>query len=294
MKFRFSRFTLLAAVLSLFAFQSFAKEQPMQVTVSIVPQKYFVNEIGGKYVEVNVMVPPGAEPEDYDPTPLQVTKLHESKLYFAVGVPFETTWLERFHSANPKMTIVKTQKGIEKMPMEFDDHGHHLSSTAGIKDPHIWLSPALVRIQAMNIRDALTKADPEHAQYYRENYMKFAKEINAIDEQVISITSKIPAKDNQFMTFHPAWGYFAADYGLRQFPIEQEGKEASVKRLKQLIDIAKKEHIKVVFIEPQFSKQQAKVIANEIGGKVVAINPLAEDWGQNLVSIAKAFKAAAI
>lgn len=294
MKLRFSPFALLAAFISLLSFQTLAAQtDPMQVTVSIAPQKYFVQAIGGKYVKVNVMVPPGAEPDDYEPTPRQATELSHSKVYFAIGVPFETTWLNRFQGSNPNLTILKTQQGIEKMPMAYDDDGHRLPASSGIKDPHIWLSPALVRIQAMNIRDGLIKADPDHQQYYRQSYMAFAKKINTIDQEVIDITAKIPAKDNQFMTFHPAWGYFSTDYGLRQFPIQNEGKQASAKRLKQLIDLAKAQHIKVIFIEPQFSKEQAGVIAKAIGGKVVAINPLAEDWGKNLITIAKAFKAAA-
>ena len=294
MKLRFSPFSLLAAFISLLSFQTLADQtDPMQVTVSIAPQKYFVQAIGGKYVKVNVMVPPGAEPDDYEPTPRQATELSHSKVYFAIGVPFETTWLNRFQGSNPNLTILKTQQGIEKMPMAYDDDGHRLPASSGIKDPHIWLSPALVRIQAMNIRDGLIKADPDHQQYYRQSYMAFAKKINTIDQEVIDITAKIPAKDNQFMTFHPAWGYFSTDYGLRQFPIQNEGKQASAKRLKQLIDLAKAQHIKVIFIEPQFSKEQAGVIAKAIGGKVVAINPLAEDWGKNLITIAKAFKAAA-
>lgn len=285
---------LLLAFVSVCSFKIFAYESPMQVTVSILPQEYFVHEIGGKYVKVNVMVPPGAEPADYEPTPQQIAQLSTSKLYFSIGVPFEKSWLDRFKGANPEMTIVKTQKGIEKMPLAFDDAGHRLSTHSGLMDPHVWLSPALVRIQAMNIRDALIHADPEHEQYYRANYMKFAKQINKIDDQLIDITSKISPDHARFITFHPAWGYFAADYGLRQIPIQEEGKQANAQHLQQLIDLAKKDHIKVVFIEPEFSKKQAKVIANAIGGKVVAIDPLAKGWGKNLISIAKTFQSASI
>lgn len=270
--------------------KAMAAEAPIDVTVSIAPQKYFVKEIGGNNVDVNVMVPAGAEPDDYEPTPNQVVLLNKSKLYFSIGVPFEKSWLNKFKSSAKDLTIVDTQQGIERMPMAYNDDGERIPATSGIKDPHIWLSPALVRIQAMNIRDALIKVDPQHQQEYRENYLKFSKKINQIDDALIAITAKIPAAHNQFMTYHPAWGYFATDYGLRQLPIQDEGKEASAQRLKSLIDTAKKQHIKVIFIEPQFSKEQAKVIANAIGGKVVAINPLAEDWGNNLLTVANAFE----
>lgn len=285
---------VLSILLTLFSSQAFAKEysaeKPMQATVSILPQKYFLEQIGGKYVNINVMVPPGSEPADYEPKPSQMVQLHNSALYFSIGVPFEKSWLGRFKSANPDMRIIKTQQGIEKMPLAFDDEGHRIPKSKGMMDPHIWLSPTLVRIQAMNIRDALTKADPEHQSYYRHNYMKFAEKINDIDDRLISITSSMPSSDTSFITFHPAWGYFAADYGLHQLPIEQEGKQADMTHLKKLIDFAKKEHIKVIFIEPQFSKKQAKVIAEAIDGKVMAIDPLAEDWGDNLIAIAKTFK----
>ena len=295
MKLRAIFFSILTLFVGFLSTQTFAEghsdAEPMQVTVSILPQKYFLNEIGGKYVKVNVMVPPGAEPADYEPKPSQMTELSKSKLYFSIGVPFEKSWLNRFQGANPDMKIIKTEQGIEKMPLAFDDEGNRIPTSKGLMDPHVWLSPALVRIQAMNIRDALSDADPSHKEYYRQNYMKFAKKINAIDEQLVNIMSGIPASETSFITFHPAWGYFAADYGLHQLPIQVEGKEADMKHLQKLIDYAKKENIKVIFMEPQFSKKQAKVIANAIGGKVIAIDPLAEDWGKNLVSIAETFKA---
>ena len=140
---------------------------------------------------------------------------------------------------------------------------------------------------------AITKKNPykSKSEYSLNERIKFAKKINAIDEQLVNIMSGIPASETSFITFHPAWGYFAADYGLHQLPIQVEGKEADMKHLQKLIDYAKKENIKVIFMEPQFSKKQAKVIANAIGGKVIAIDPLAEDWGKNLVSIAETFKA---
>jgi zinc transport system substrate-binding protein len=271
----------------LVAQQAFA-EQKLPVTVSILPQKYFVEQIGGDHVKVNVMVPPGAEPEDYDPTPKQIAGLANSKLYFAVGVPFEQVWLKRFVAANPRLKIVDTQQRIAKMPL-VANHLHHRA--INIKDPHVWLSPPLVRLQAMEIRDALIHQDPQHEADYRRNYQRFALAINKLDNQLLAIFAKLDGKAvNKFMTFHPAWGYFADNYGLQQIAIEDAGKEPGAKRLQQLIDQAKANHIRVIFVEPQFSQKAARTIAKQIKGDVVAVDPLAEDWPANLIKVAEAFR----
>ncbi len=273
------------------------------VFVSIVPQKYFVKKIGGDFVDVSVMVPPGATPATYEPKPKQMKALSTAKVYFAVGVPFEASWLKNFAAVNPKMLIVHTEKGVEKKPMKTyrrseknekrvdaprtDAHAaehHH-----GILDPHIWLSPSCVIIQARNILAALLKIDPIHASVYEANYKAFIIELVDLDAEIRDIF-KGQHRAPKFMVFHPAWGYFADDYGLEQIPIEMEGKEPKPSQLKDLIDEANALKIKVIFVQPQFSIKNAEVIAKAIGGKVVSADPLALDWAENLRNQAKAFK----
>lgn len=276
----------LTLILSLLSLPALAA--PLDVAVSILPQKYFVEAIGGEHVHVQVMVRPGFEPATYDPTPRQLAGLSQVSLYFAIGVPFERTWLPRFHAANPHMRIVKTQRGIERRPMRA---GHAEDADSG-RDPHIWLSPPLVRIQAMNILDALVAADPAHAAAYRRGYERLALTVNRVDNAILKSLATADLKQSRFMVFHPAFGYFAAAYGLTQFPIEVEGKEPSPKQLASLIQTARRDGIKVVFVEPQFSQKAAKTVAKAIGGRVVRIDPLDGNWPKGMEAIAGALREA--
>lgn len=271
-------------------------KEPFSVFVSIVPQKYFVQKISGNLVDVSVMIEAGASPATYEPKSNQMVALVRSKIYFAIGVPFEGTWLKKIVTANPEMLVVHTDKGIEKIPMATPDNngknnqhpqkGH----SHGILDPHIWLSPALVKIQALNILEAFLKIDPAHQRFYEANYKKFIKELDEIDAQLKSIFKG--KEDLEFMVFHPAWGYFAHAYGLKQVPVEIEGKHPKPSQLKELIEHAKERRIKVIFVQPQFSTKNAETIAKAISGEIVFANPLAEDWGNNLLQQAKKFKSA--
>jgi len=272
-------------------------EKPLEVTVSILPQKYFVEKIGGDGVEVSVMVLPGSNPATYEPKPRQMVNLTQSRIYFAIGVPFETVWLEKFAHANPGMKIVHTQAGIKKIPMKgkHDQHGNgdHGSTAvhSGLRDPHIWLSPPLVLLQARNILDALLKADPTHKDAYEANYREFIVEVMDLDLKIIGLFAD-GGPDKRFMVYHPAWGYFARAYGLEQISVEMEGKEPSPKELQQLIRNAKKDGITVIFVQPQFSTKSADTVARAIGGRVIFADPLALDWKRNLFQVARQFKAA--
>lgn len=273
-------------------------QEALPVFVSILPQKYFAEKIGGEFVQVSVMVAPGAGPHTYEPKPAQMAELSKARVYFAAGVPFESTWLARFAASNPAMRIISTQEGIEKIPMishhheeDREKHGHHHDEHEGIRDPHIWLSPPLVMVQARNILMALRSADPAHATVYENRYKDFVREIADLDMEIFRILGEKEMR-TEFMVFHPAWGYFAQAYGLRQVPAETEGKEPKPAELRKLIEWGKKENIKAVFVQPQYSEKSAGVIASAIGGEVIAADPLAEDWADNLRQIAMKFREA--
>jgi len=253
------------------------------VFVSIVPQKYFIEKIGGKFVKVSIMVQAGASPATYEPNPRQMVALSRARIYFALDVPFERVWLKKIASTNPNMLIVHTEAGIEKRPMKADKPG-------GIKDPHIWLSPPLVKVQARNILSALLEVDPANASVYRDNYKKFIKEIDALDAELKGIFKE--KKGIGFMVFHPAWGYFAQAYGLKMVPIESEGKTPRPADLKRLIEKARKQGIKMIFVQPEFSTKNARTIAKAIDGQVAFASPLHPDWAGNLKEVARKFKAA--
>ncbi len=258
-------------------------EDSLKVFVSIVPQKYFVEKIGGSLLDVSIMVQPGASPATYEPKPKQMVALSRAKIYFAIGVPFEKTWLKKIVSSNQKMLVVYTEAGIEKMPMK-DGKPH------GIKDPHVWLSPPLVMVQARNILDALLKVDPGNSSVYEANYKKFIIEIMDLDAELRRVF--LGKEGERFMVFHPAWGYFAHTYGLNMVPVESEGKEPKPEALQRLIERAKRDGIKVVFVQPEFSTKSAEIIAKAIGGEVAFVNPLHPDWAKNLKEVAEKFRAA--
>jgi zinc transport system substrate-binding protein len=317
--------SIIFVLLYVFTGNSFATDK-LPVFVTIAPQKYFVQQIGKDLVDVQVMVEPGADPHTYEPKPQQMVAITKAKLYFAVGIEFEKANLSKITATSPNLKVIHTDHGIEKLAMEAHHHheGHaeehheddrdhegehhkaehdhekseHHGEAAPDKDhhdhtgldPHIWLSPPLVKIQARTILAALQEADPVHRSVYEANFKAFTAQIGQLDAD---LKKTFAGKTGlQFMVFHPAWGYFAHAYGLKQVPIEIEGKEPKPAQLKELIQHARKNDIKVVFVQPQFSSQSAEVVAREIGGQVAFVDPLAEDWMANLRQVADKFQAA--
>lgn len=268
------------------------------VFVSIAPQRYFVRKIGGTLVNVSILVPPGADPHTYEPKPRQMIELSKSALYFAVGVDFEKAWSKKIAAAQPGMRIIRTDEGIAKIPMTNPDghegntpkHGKKTEHRDGAPDPHVWLAPAPVKIQAAHILKALIEADPKNRLQYTAGYEAFLKELDTLDNELKALFAG--RKGEQFMVFHPAWGYFAEAYGLQQVPVEVEGKEPKVAQLLTLIRRTREQGVKVVFAQPQLSAKNAEMVAREIGGQVVHVDPLAENWGANMREVARKFRAA--
>lgn len=277
--------------------QPAANDDRLAVTVSIVPQRYFVERIGGERVSVGVMVQPGNSPATYEPKPEQLVALSRSAAYFSIGVPFENAWLDRIAAANDEMRLVDTVADIERIPIAAhahegeneheekseDDHEHE----GGAPDPHVWLSPRLVAVQARAIHSALVELDPDHASAYDANLEAFLADIDALDAEI-----ELTLADHRgraFMVFHPSWGYFAHDYGLKQIAVEVGGQEPSAQELAHLIEEAREEGIRVILAQPEFSVEDAETIAKGIGGEVLLISPLAEDWLSNMRTVADTF-----
>ena len=266
--------------------------QTVDVTVSILPQEYFVKKIGGDLVDVNVMVEPGSEPATYEPKPQQLKALNDAEAYISIGVPFENAWMDKIVGVNSNMLIIDSAQGIEKMEMvEHHHHGeeevHDHEQIEETLDPHIWLSPQLVKLQAENIYQGLVQIDPDNEAEYKTNLAEFLEEIDRLDQQIRQNLAGI--ENRKFIVFHPAWGYFADNYNLTQIPIEVEGQEPSASELATLIKEAKEENIKVIFAQYQFNSQDAQTIAQEIEGEVVFIDPLAANWSDNLLQVSETF-----
>lgn len=263
----------------------------VDVAVSILPQQYFVKRIAGNDADITVMVPPGASPEIYEPTPAQLVSLSNSDLYMKIGyIGFEQSYINKLSSANSSMKTVNLSEGIEliversehNMEHNAEDHHH-----GGI-DPHTWISPKNVRIIAENTYRALADTYPDQIPEFRENLDVFLEEIDSLDQLFTTELSDISSRS--FFIYHPALTYLARDYNLEQYPLEIEGKSPSPSYLKNLIDLGVEERIGVVFIQMQFDQRNADLLAKEIGAKIVQINPLDPDWSNQMFYICKQLK----
>ena len=264
-----------------------------QLTVSILPQKYFVEKIVKDNFDVNVMVKPGASPHTYEPKSSEMRSLANSKIYFYTDVSFEKVWLDKFKLSAKNTTFINTANAIEKITMEkhthenegkHEEHNHDKHENESL-DPHIWLDPVLVKIQAKNIYDAIVKIDSKNSEFYKTNYEEFLKEIDLLNTELKTILK--PFENRAFMVFHPSWGYFAKRYNMEQIAVEVEGKEPKPNELVELIKDAKKHNIKIVFVSPQFSQKTAKTISHNIQASVISIDALSEKWADNLLLTAK-------
>lgn len=260
-------------------------DQRLSVFVSILPQQYFLRQIGGDLIDIQVMVPPAASPHTYEPRPRQMRAIARAQLYFAIGVPFEKVWLPKIRATNPQLRIIQTDRGIEKIPMV--DEGlhptHNDHAPVSGNDPHIWLAPPLVAIMAGHIQDALVAADPDHASVYQRNYQLFSNQIKALDAEARQVLA--PLRGARFMVFHPSWGYFAKTYGLVQIPIEVAGKAPKPAGLQRSIETARSLGITTILVQPQFSQKSAGIIADAIHGRVVTADPMAAAWADNLLRL---------
>lgn len=269
----------------------------INAVVSILPEKTFVKAIGGDKVDVALMVQPGNSPHTYEPKPSQMIEVAKANLYFAIDVEFENVWLPKFKNLNPAMQIIDLADDITKIQMaknndgekdEDENHGTHNDEHKHEgEDPHIWTAPANVKIIAQNIYHALKQEDPENTNYYKKNLDLFLASVDETDKEIRKIFSSL--KDGEkFMVFHPSWGYFAQAYHLEQIVVEVEGKEPKPKELIHLLEEAKEEKVKAIFTQPEFSDTVAKIIAKELQIPVVKVTPLAPNWSENLINIAKA------
>ncbi|MCX6004828.1 MAG: zinc ABC transporter substrate-binding protein [Chloroflexi bacterium] len=261
-----------------------ASDGKIGVIVSILPQEEFAKSVGGDRVEVTVMVPPGANPHTYEVTPAQMVQLSRAKIYAKVGSPleFELTWLDKLIAQNKDILVVDCSKGIELMESTDPDE-------PGI-DSHIWTSVCNVKIMVGNICDGLSKIDPLNRQYYEQNRDDYLMKLDSLDSNIKSTLDG--AADRTFIVYHPAWGYFARDYGLKQLGIEREGKEPKAAYMARLINEAKTSNIKIIFVSPEFDIRSAETIAHEIGGSVVAISDLYPDYLENMRNVARAIREA--
>jgi zinc transport system substrate-binding protein len=264
-------------------------QQTNTITVSILPQKYFVEQIAGEQFPINVMLPPGASPADYEPSPQQVEKMSNSLIYFYVGhLGFEKSWMKRFRKTAPDVEYISCSKRIDLLRSD-SNHIHEGDHEHGT-DPHIWTSPENVKTISRTIYSSLKEKYPEKAGTFKTNLDNFISKIDSLDYHIR--TELEDTTSNTFMIFHPALGYYARDYHLEQLSIEFEGKSPSAAHMKKMIDLAGKKNINSVFVQNQFETSKAKAVANEINATVVSIDPLAENWLNEMYALTAKMKRA--
>ncbi len=260
------------------------------IVVSIGPQKQMVKSIVGEDVNVVVMVPENMDPHTYSPTPSQLLKVSRADIYFKVGsgVEFEETNMDTLKETGSHMKVVDLSEGIDVV--SFEDHQGSQENTDTHDDdhhgtdPHIWLDPKNMKKMADNVLKALEAEDPDNAGSFRSNHEAY---ITELDDLLSDIEEDLePFSNMKFLTYHPAWGYFADAFDLIQLSVEEDGKEPGPQGVASLIDQAREENITVVFVEPQFDTSSASQIANAIGGKVVTVDPLSSDYMENLRIVA--------
>ncbi len=225
----------------------------LNISVTILPQKGVIENIAPN-ANVNVMVPPGNSPATYSPDFKQLKAIKNSDIYFTIGVPFDKKYINKIKEINPNIKIIY--------------FGKYLNTSS---NPHIWLSPAFLQLEAKVVLDTLIDTDPKNKEIYLQNYQKYINKLSLLEVKGFK-----EIKQKAFITFHPSFYYFAKDFHIKQIALQKEGKAPSFAYLAKIIQIAKKENIKTVIISPEFPTKYAKIVANKINAKVKIISPLNE------------------
>lgn len=269
----------------------------VEVFVSIGPQKRLAESVGKELAHVEVLVKENQNPHSFEPTPRQVAALSQAKIWFTLGMEFEQQLVRKVRAVAPGLRIVDMAQHVEKLPMTAGEREHdHEGQTAGhdnrqsVVDPHVWLSPANLRVMAGTVADTLAGIDSPHAAAYTDNLKAAERELAELDQQISRRLA--PFKGASFYVFHPSFGYFAKSYGLVQEPVEIGGKSPGPRQLSALVARAKADGVKVIFVQPQFDPKSAQAVAAAIGGEVVPLDALSENVTANLRAMAIKIEAA--
>ena len=255
------------------------------IFVSILPQKYFVKRIGGEHVNVSVMVGTGQNPATYEPSPKQMALLSKAKLYFRIGVPFEDIWIDVINELNVNLKIIECCTELRSIALKEHTHGNH-NEEESVDDPHVWTSPINAKYISLKIKKALIDILPDQKVELENNYSKLIMDLSKLDQD---IRLRLMYLDNRYIVVsHPSWGYYADAYNLIQLPIELDGKDIHAKSLIKLIEFSRSKKINRVFVQKQFNKNSAEILAKEIDAQVIELDPLAEDYIANLYHVTDA------
>jgi zinc transport system substrate-binding protein len=267
--------------------------------VTIVPQIEMIRGIAGNRVEIVEMIPAGFSPANYAPSPAEMTAFNKSEIYFSIGVPADTQNILPRAEENNDLKVVKLFELVEnKFPNRYMNHSHEedkddheddpqSNQDKQGRDPHIWLSPERSAYMVKIMRDHLIALMPEYADEFRENTEEYLNKLTAVDQKNTELLSKYSGEE--ILVYHPSYGYFTEHYGLEMIAIEESGKDPGPRHIAEIIDKAREENIKTIFYQAEIDSNKTKAIAEEIDGNIVQLNPLAEDYLDNLSSLAETF-----
>lgn len=281
-----SSFFAFISMATLFGVDSSNQNDKLNVIVSVPPQIYFVKKIAKDFVNVTAMVPDGRSPETYEPLPSQIKLIKNATLYLGIGMEFEKAWKDRFMGANPDLKFIDLSDGLSLRKFASDKHhansisSHHHS----VFDPHIWLSIHLTKQEAEKIAQILGQIDPSRTAIYQENLKILLAEINELDSKIKAIFNR-PNAQKSFVVYHPAFGYLADEYNLEEIALERNGKLPKTKQMIALRKAIRNKNIRVVYIQPEFSKKRILALANELNLEIKELDPLARDWANNILFI---------
>lgn len=276
---------LLALVLLSLAVFGAPAAAPLPVYASVPPITALAEAVGGPRVDAHSLLRPGENPVTFSPTPRQLARLADSRLFITVGLPFEKVWLPRIRQLSKGLQVLDLRTGLHLLPLPEHRHAAGDPHTGDEPDPHVWTDPVALIHMSETLRDALIRLDPEHAEEYRQRQATLAARLQGLDRALR--TRLAPLKNRDFLVFHPAWGYFARRYGLHQLAIEHEGKQGGARWMAELIERARSGDIRVIVVQPQFDQRLARQIAQAIGGRVVSVDPLAPDIENSLQRLAR-------
>jgi len=243
------------------------------VAVSIVPEKTFVKAVCGDLADVAVMVPPGGSPTNYEPTPGETEMFSRAEVYFSIGIPAESANIMPLALEKKDMKIVRLEEEVAKVYPDREIY-------PGLRDPHIWLSPKRVVVIIEIIAREMASVDPANKEIYEKNAQQYIFELKKLDETIKADLGGL--ENREFIVFHPAFGYLADDYDLQMYALEQGGKEATPQHIKEMVDFARKENIKVIYYQAGISGRQVQSFAEEIGAEMIQLDPLAADYIENI------------
>lgn len=251
------------------------------VVVTIAPEAEFVKAVGGDKVDVTVMVPSTADVHTYEPLPSQLSEVAKARMYVEVGssLEFENNYLDKLKASNPSMLIVNASQGIELMPSSEEDGDETI-------DPHVWLSPRNAKIMVENIYQGLVQVDPANQAYYQKNRDQYLEKLDELDKNTTEILN---GKTKPILIYHPAFGYYARDYNLTFIGVMVNDEEPSAQRIARMVDVARENNITVVYLEPQYNSKFMDSLANQIGGQVIVVSDLDENYLENMKNVAIAF-----